>query len=215
MKPVVIFDLDGVLVDSIPAHYETYRKLFARFGVRYSFREFVRNDITAGSMNVIPRVMKEHGKHANLHDAMKEKNYIITKENVPLHDGVPRLLKELKKNGYRMSVASGGSTVFVHRILKKHKVTGYFESILTGDDGVRKKPFPDIYLKTAKAMKVKPRDCVVIEDSHDGMLAAKRAGMRVIGHKNKGHGQDLAKADKVVHSMTKITIEMIEKIANR
>jgi HAD superfamily hydrolase (TIGR01509 family) len=215
MKPIVIFDLDGVLIDSIPAHYETFRLLFREYGIRYSFREFITSDITAGAMNVIPRVMRKHRKHANLNEAMDEKNYIIKKEKIPLNPGVKKLLSALKKNGYRIAVGSGGPRPFVMNIIKKHRIAGYFEVVVTGSDNVRPKPFPDIYRKVAKKMRVSPHNCIVIEDSHDGVVAAHRAGMKCIGHKVRIEKQDLTNADAVVRSMTKVNIKMIEKIMRK
>jgi HAD superfamily hydrolase (TIGR01509 family) len=213
MKPIVIFDLDAVLIDSIPAHYETFRKLFAEYGIRYSFREFISKDITAGAMNVIPRVMKNHRKHADLEAALARKNYIIKKEKIPLNPGVLKLLHALRANGFRIAVGSGGTGPFVHNIIKKHRIDKYFETIVTGSDKVRKKPYPDIYLKVASKMGASPHNCIVIEDSHDGVVAAHRAGMKCIGHKVRIEKQDLSIADKVVSSMTKIDIALIEKIS--
>ncbi len=213
MKPAVIFDLDGVLIDSIPAHYDTFRLLFREYGIRYSFSEFISKDITSGAMNVIPRVMREHKKHADIDSALARKNYIIKKEKIPLNPGVKTLLAALKKNKFRIAVGSGGTRPFVINIIKKHKIGGYFEVIVTGSDNVRPKPFPDIYRKVAKEMGVNPKDCVVIEDSHDGVVAAHRAGMKCIGHKVRIEKQDLSIADKVVNSMTKIDIALIEKIS--
>jgi|SRR3989344_2329241 len=211
-RPVVIFDMDGVLINSIPEHFRSYRVLFARRGIKYEFSEFHRHDITSGVMHVIPRVMKEHGKPFDLPAMVKEKNSILKMKNIELFEGVPELIKSIKKNGYKTAVASGGSREFLNKILKKRKIYGYFDLILTGDDHVRKKPYPDIYKKTAEAFGVHPADCVVIEDTYDGVLAAKRAGMKVIGHKVPAEEQNLSRADCVVKSMAYIDIKLILRV---
>ena len=212
-RPVIIFDMDGVLVDSIPFHYKSLRKLFAGYGIKYSFDEYKRHDITAGAMNVIPRVFRAHGGNpANIQDALKKKNRLSLNVQIPLFPGVLELIKNLKKKGYTLAVASGGTRYFVTRRLKKNRIYKYFDFIITGDDHVRKKPHPGIYLKTAKEFKVHPADCVVIEDSYDGVLAAKRAGMKVIGHKVPIEEQDLSRADFAVDSMTDINLKLILKV---
>lgn len=205
----IIFDLDGVLIDSLPIHYKSYVKLYSEYGIRYPFSEFVSRDITAGAMNAIPRVLKEHGVRADWKEAIKTKNSLMKGIPIKLHKGVLPLLKSLKKNGYKLAVASGGTHDFVHGILKKSDIRKYFDAVITGQDNVKKKPHPDIFLKTAKKLGVKPRECVVIEDSHDGVIAAKRAKMKAVGHYRPRYGQNLSEADKVVRSMAQIGVKMI------
>lgn len=219
----VIFDLDGVLIDSLPSHYKSYVKLYAQFGVKYSFREFVNRDITAGAMNAIPRVLKEHGKDSreielvlkdrkkSFRKLLKEKNQIMEGTPVMLNGGVLALLKSLKKNGYKTAVASGGTRFFVHHTLKNNGIRKYFDTVVTGEDA-RRKPHPDIFLKAAKRLHVPPHNCLVVEDSHDGIAAACRAKMKSIGHYQPRYRQDLSRADKVVRSMNKINVKIIEKL---
>ena len=220
----IIFDMDGVLTDSLPAHYKSYEKLYEQLGVKYTFGEYVSKDITAGAMNAIPRVLREHGKNnreiasivanrkMNFHRMLKEKNTTAAGIPIKLHKGVLPLLKSLKKEKYRMAVASGGTRFFVINRLKKHNIRKYFSAVVTGSDHVKKKPNPDIFLKAARKLGVKPNQCLVIEDAKDGVAAAKRACMKVIGHYQPKYRQDLSRADKVVRSMANINLKMIEKI---
>ncbi|MBI4174318.1 MAG: HAD family phosphatase [Candidatus Aenigmarchaeota archaeon] len=219
----VIFDLDGVLINSLPAHYKSYVKLYSRYGIKYPFSEFISKDITAGAMNAIPRVLAEHGKDSkeirailrqrrkSFRKLVMEKNQIIEGTPIRLYPGVLALLKSLKKNGYKLAVASGGSRFFVNTALRKNKIRGYFDAVITGE-GLHRKPHPDIFIKAAKKLRTPAKNCLVIEDAHDGVAAARRAGMKVIGHKNAGYCQDLSHADKVVGSMAKINVKMIEKL---
>ncbi len=219
----VIFDLDGVLIDSLPSHYKSYVKLYSRYGIKYPFSEFISRDITAGAMNAIPRVLREHGKDSKEIEAilkerkrsfrklLREKNQLV-RGPVRLNKGVLPLLKDLKKNGYKMAVASGGTGFFVHHILRQNKIRKYFSAIVTGEDHVRRKPYPDIFLHAAKKLKAKPRECLVIEDARDGIAAAKLAGMKTIGHYQPRYKQDLRKADKIVRSMGKINSGMIKRL---
>lgn len=219
----VIFDLDGVLIDSLPVHYKSYVHLYAQYGIKYTFDEFVRKDITAGAMNAIPRVLEEHGKDSkevetilrhrkkSFRKLLRQKNQIMDGIPIKLNPGVLTLLKSLKNNGYKTAVASGGTHFFVHHVLRNNGIRKYFDAVVTGE-GARRKPHPDIFLKAAKKLRIKPRECLVIEDSHDGVAAAKRAKMKAIGHYQPQYEQDLSQADKVVRRMNKINVNMIEKL---
>ncbi len=209
MQKAVIFDMDGVILNSIPTHYRSLRDMFKEIGIDYSFQEFVRNDVTAGSMNLIPRVLKEHGKKGDAAALLRRKEKLL-KKNIQMFAGVKQLIILLRKDGYKLAVGSGGSRRFVHLMLKKHKLKKYFPVVVTGSEA-RQKPHPDIYVKAAKKLGLRPSQCVVIEDSKNGVTAAHRAGMKVIGHKVAIEKQDLKKADKVVKSM-KINTNMIEKM---
>lgn len=219
----VIFDLDGVLINSLPFHYQSLKKLFSEYGIKYSFEEYIKNDITAGAMNIIPRIIKEHRKELNMDSVinkrkidfrmlLEKKNHLAGKYPIKLYPGVLNLLKNLEKNGYKMAVASGGTRYFVNHILKKNRIDKYFDAIVTGEDHVKRKPHPDIFLKASRRLKVKPAQCLVVEDSHDGVIAAKRAKMKVIGHYNPKYKQYLSKADKVVRRMTGINVKIIERL---
>ena len=212
-KPFVIFDMDGVLIHSIPEHYHSYKVLFARYGIDYKFSEFDVHDLTSGVMHVIPRVM--HGKSFDLEKMITEKNKLIRYDKIRLNSGVLPLIRQLKKDGYKIAVASGGSRDFLNKILKKRKIYNYFDVIVTGDDHVRKKPFPDIFLKAAKKLGAKPSECIVIEDTKDGVTAARRAGMKVIGHFVPMEKQDLSKANKIVKGMAKIDIKLILRLMKK
>lgn len=216
----VIFDLDGVLIDSLPFHYASLKKLFSEYGISYPFEEYIKNDITAGAMNIIPRVIREHLNDINMKQViakrkidframLEKKNNLSRKYPIKLYPGVLQLLKSLKKNGYKMAVASGGTRYFVNHILRKNRIDRYFDAIVTGE-GAQRKPHPDIFLKAARELHVSPKNCLVIEDSHDGVAAAKLAGMKVIGHCNPRYKQELSRADKVVRRMTQINLKMIE-----
>lgn len=217
-----IFDLDGVLINSLPFHYASLKELFSQYGIKYSFDEYIAKDITAGAMNIIPRVINEHRKDLDINsvlskrridfrELLEEKNRMAVSRAIKLYPGVLSLLKSLKSSGYKIAVASGGTHYFVNHVLRKNKIERYFDAIVTGEDKVRRKPYPDIFLKTAKKLKTKPKECLVIEDSRDGVAAAKRAGMKCIGHYNKKYKQDLSRADEIVSSMSRINVKMIEK----
>src|SRR3989338_4648862 len=155
----VIFDLDGVLIDSLPFHYESYKELYSHYGINYSFKEFVSRDITAGAMNAIPRVLKEHGREKEIQKIVEkrredfrkmllEKNMLMKKKPIKLHKGVLSLLKSLKRRGYKLAVASGGTKFFINHVLRRNKILGFFDVIVTGES-TKKKPHPDIFLKAA------------------------------------------------------------------
>ena len=117
--------------------------------------------------------------------------------------GLFELLDLIKEQGLSCSIASSGLMKNIKVILPNLGVEDYFEYIVSGEMVTNGKPAPDIFLKSAKPFNVAPEHCLVIEDSRNGTLAAKAAGMTCVGYINEGSGpQDLSKADLIVDSLT-------------
>ncbi len=117
--------------------------------------------------------------------------------------GLFELLDTIKSNGITCSIASSGLMKNIKVILPKLGVEDYFGYIVSGEMVTNGKPAPDIFLKSAEPFGVDPENCLVIEDSRNGTLAAEAAGMTCVGYVNEGSGpQDLSKADLIVDSLT-------------
>lgn len=180
----VIFDMDGVLVDSEYAMREAGIRALRRYGVEASHEDFY--EFTGmGEDSFIGGVARKHGLEYTL--AIKELAYEIyvdeCLELVILPPAVPDMLKALRAAGmFRLAVASSSDRVKVSANLKRIGVDdGFFDAVVTGSDITRKKPFPDIFLKAAGLIGVKPSRCIVLEDALSGLQAAKDAGMSRIG----------------------------------
>ena len=121
--------------------------------------------------------------------------------------GIVELLEELRRQRIAIGLASSSPRSFIEAVLAKFKIREYFACVVSGEEMPAGKPAPDIYLEAARQLHVPPEQCVVLEDSRNGVLAAKRAGMTCIGFANPASGgQDLSAADRIVHAISEIKV---------
>jgi HAD superfamily hydrolase (TIGR01509 family) len=123
-------------------------------------------------------------------------------------EGIAELLGELKAQGIPCGLASSSPRAFIMEVLNKFEIADCFSVVVSGEEVARGKPAPDVFLEAARMLGADPGQCVVIEDSRNGVAAAKAAGMRCYGYVNVNSGnQDLSAADRIVHSIRDIRIE--------
>lgn len=174
----VIFDLDGVIIDSEPLQKEAFDLTMRPFHISFSNREF-STLIGIRSLDNFRNIVKQSGLSADAGELTRTKsmNYrkILKKKVRPMPGAIP-LIHYLKKK-YILAVASGSDRADVELPLKLLGIRKYFKVLVAGDEVKKGKPNPEIFLKTAKQLKVKPEECLVIEDSENGVKAAKKAGM--------------------------------------
>jgi len=124
--------------------------------------------------------------------------------------GVKELIKDLFNKGIVIAVASSSSSIFIKEVLSKIKLDSYIQLFVSAENVKKGKPAPDVFIRVSELIEVEPKDCVVIEDSANGVLAAKRAGMKVIGYNNPNSGnQKLTHADFVIDDFKRVTVEEI------
>lgn len=177
----VIFDLDGVLVDSEPAQGKASRDLFARYGKKYTERhgqEFlgvrVREEIAI--------LKRRWHLEPSVEMLLAQRRQIFERllGSLELKPGARELLQQLAVRHIPLGLGTSSETWYVDRVMAKFNLRRYFKAIVTGDDVVKGKPDPEVYLKVARGLGVAPEECVVIEDAPSGAAAAKAAGMAVI-----------------------------------
>jgi len=219
MLEAVIFDMDGVIMDSEPIHYETELEIMKRFGISdYSPEEHAKyvgmrtwdlwtGNIAKYGLDATAEDLTIEGDEAYIH-ALSEKDF------GPI-EGLVELLDRIKANGTKMIVASSASRENIKLVLDKFAITQYFEGYVSSQDVKNTKPNPDIFLLAAKALDVTPENCVVIEDAKHGVQAAISAGMLCIGYRNLNSGnQDLSKAHVIVDSHDNIDLKLLEELTN-
>lgn len=141
----------------------------------------------------------------------KQAKYTILNESElqPI-DGIVDLLVALKQQNYKIAIASSSMKKNIELIISKTNLTHYFDYIVSGEDVQNGKPAPDIFLKAMHYFNEQPKNCVVVEDAKNGVLAAKAANMFCIGFQNKNSGnQDLSKADLIIHSIKEISTSLL------
>jgi HAD superfamily hydrolase (TIGR01509 family) len=211
MTKLIIFDMDGVLIDSEPLYRKVNTKLFRELGVEMQNEEY-NGYIGIAADKMWKSIKKNHKLKQPVKKLMeleKEKKHDALKgKKLRSMPGVKALLNKLMKNGLKMCVASSSAEKNIKLILTKTGLKDYFDKVSSGEGIKNGKPAPDIFLKAAGRMK--PEDCFVIEDSANGVFAAKRAGMKCIGIKDPDSGnQDLSKADITVNDFKKDNINKI------
>ncbi len=210
----VIFDLDGLLINSEPSWDKTYEIFIKKYKLE-DRPHFHDQMIGRGLRGVIEIIQKELGLSGDTDKLLVEYREIFFKvfsgEKEVLKEGALELVKSLSNRGICQAVATGGpNKEMINSILEREHILSYFHVIVSSDQVKRGKPFPDIFLETAKELSFSPVDCVVLEDSANGILAAKAAGMRSIGVNSVlMWRKDLEKAgaDLVLTSLEEVKLE--------
>lgn len=179
----VIFDLDGTLVDSMPAHFEAWCEALAKNGAP---KDVFPEDVFY-SMGGRPTkdIVKEINGEFNLDldpeavSYAKRKAFLNKVDLVEVNEDVVAFAESLRGK-MPLGIATGGSRIVVEATLKAIGLTDLFDEVVTADDVKCGKPAPDIYLDTAERLEVNPKECLVLEDAAPGIMAAQSAGMQVV-----------------------------------
>ena len=204
----VIFDMDGVIIDSEPIHLKVDIETMKALGCNISIEELEKY-VGATNEYMFEDIKKNYNISKSIDEIINYK-VEITKQKIIQSDlepieGIRELLSELKNKNIPTAIASSSPRSFIDVVVSKFKLQDYFRFIVSGEEVANGKPEPDVYIETAKKLGMLPRDCTVIEDSKNGVLAAKAAGMKCIGFQNANSGnQDLSKADTIVKSIVEI-----------
>lgn len=209
----VIFDMDGVLIDSQPYHYKADIATMSEYGVHKNekFYEAFAGTTTPERMS---RIKNMFSLEASVEEMTAKREQmildIIGSEDICAVKGIPELLMSIKSKGMKTAVASSSSEELIHRIIGRLGISQYFDSVTSGLDAQRGKPAPDVFLLAAERIGVEPEKCVVIEDSAYGVHAAVAAGMTAIGYVNPTSGnQCLEGAKLIIDDFTKLDMGII------
>lgn len=205
----VIFDCDGVILDSEPIHYHACQPFFTQKGVHLTYEDYLTRYVGLSDKEMFPLILQDYNipftpQEIWLFMAQKSAAYagiVGQGDDLPLVGGVEQFMQQLFKQDKRMAVCSGGARKEVHTVLaqlKNNAAEKYFETIVTAEDVRQGKPSPEGYLLTAERMNVDPRRCLVFEDTPHGIEAAQNAGMRVIGVLTTHPREDLRATEEVI-----------------
>lgn len=199
----VIFDMDGVLVNSEPFYVEVEQANFKKLGLAITEDEHKTYQGTATD-RMWEIIKKKHGIKQTIDELVKMTNSVVTPyfaslEIIECMPGVDRLIKRLRSEKIPLALASSSYPDVIELILQKTGLKDYFDVVVDSQMAGASKPEPDIFLLAARKLGVSPEKCIVVEDSTNGIKAAKSAGMYCIAYAGPGSElQDQSKADVIV-----------------
>lgn len=184
MVKAVLFDFDGVVVQSEEVHRVTFMEIFAPYGIEVSTERWYREFAGTGSRNIITVLVKENNIKADIDELVekRKKLYEVRVKNGELKEtpGIREFLKTLRQKGIKTAIVSGSHSTNVAAALSYFGLGGFFDVIVSGDNFVLRKPDPGPFLHAAKLLGVRSGDCIAVEDSVAGCGAAKAAGMKLV-----------------------------------
>ena len=217
MIKTVIFDMDGVIIDSEPVHYFAYQQHFKELNIVVSpvmYASFTGNS----TKNIYEKLKLNFNISEDVASLVDRKRNVFNdafdkKEDLFLLDGVEILIKELFDNGMQLILASSSANVTIERVFDRFDLHKYFTFKVSGEDFPQSKPHPAIFLKAAELSQTAVENCIVIEDSTNGIKAANAAGIFCIGYVSEhSKMQNLSTADKIISRFDELNFKIIRDL---
>ncbi|MBU5480573.1 HAD family hydrolase [Blautia sp. MSJ-19] len=191
----IIFDKDGVLINTEPLHYKCWREILKEDGIDLEYD--IYKECIGATRAVLLDILKEHYDKTyedidEVMNRMKDKKLeFIKAEGFPMLDGIKDSIETLHRAGYHLAVASSSPRESIEMELDAIGIRKYFEDITSGLEVEHSKPAPDIFLCAMKKLHLTPAECLVVEDSTNGGKAAEAAGMKCVWYHNPDSGDQL------------------------
>ena len=209
MIKYIIFDMDGVLINTEPIHYGIWRQICAERGITLDYSRYTK--CIGSTLNYLFDLIEEwHGVSFRQDPTIRQrfselKDRYLKENGLPPVTGAADAVKALYEKGFRMAVASSSSPEYIEYSMQTLDLKKYFFRLVSGEQVRHPKPAPDVFLEAARQLQADPAECLVVEDSRNGSLAAKAAGMLCLGFCNPDSGnQDLSAADAVFHDFSEL-----------
>jgi len=209
--------MDGVIVDTEPVHHYAYNQHFKLLNIEVNaemYASFTGNS----TKNIFERLKIQFNLDEDVATLVETKRNLFNdafdnKEDLYLLDGVEDLIKDLYDNGMQLVLASSSATVTINRVFNRFGLHKYFTHIVSGEDFPKSKPHPAIFLKAAELANTPVDNCIVIEDSTNGIMAAKAAGIYCVGY-DSFHSklQDYSLADVVITDFKELSYRKIKNL---
>ena len=208
----VIFDMDGVIVDTEPIHKKQVLEFVAKEQLNLSEEQYEEIIGTSNFWSVVEKLNPQ----IDIKILAEKLNFWNDDHKVDypslFRQSIPQLLTKLQAAGYKIAVASSSPRQAIEKVLTSCDIYDYYDVVISGREVPNGKPAPDVFLKAAELLGVPPSNCIVIEDSKNGVQAGCSAGMKVIGVRNINYVMDLSKATIVIDKMEEINVALIEEL---
>lgn len=216
MIKAVLFDMDGLMIDSEPLHYQAFNNIFQKYGNFLPKEENDERYIGITDTDAAEDMVQRFGLPLSANQLVKEvqdEYTSIISNGIPGQPGLMELLKDLKNHGYKTSIASGSTREEIEMVIKGLGIEDYMDSYTSAYEVDKGKPAPDVFLEAAERLGVKPEECLVLEDAPSGILGAKLAGMlRYAVPTEQTKDKDFSLANRVLKSLSE-AFENLQKDA--
>ncbi|CAM3513859.1 MULTISPECIES: HAD family hydrolase [Saccharibacillus] len=219
MIEAFIFDMDGVIIDSEPLHFDVDRQVLEYYGHSIT-QEQLEGYVGMTNPEFWSILRGEYGMSQTVEEIIEYqlgiKLGVLHAAQMEPIPGIRELLAELRRGGIPRAIASSSPRVFIEAVLDKFGLQGEFDFVVSSEEVPRGKPSPDVYLRAAELLGADPARCVVLEDARHGIAAAKAAGMACIGYVNPNSGnQDLTQADLIVDEIGHIRLDDLAQVGKK
>jgi len=225
---LVVFDFDGVITDSEPAHFEAFRRTLKSIGLNLSWEQYCHTYLAYTDREAIQLALRQLGNEPSQTEiddlvAKKRREFAIFLESqLKILPGVPELLADLDNNQIPCGICSGAIRDEIEFVLRQTNLSEYFRFIIAADDVRMSKPDPEAYLLSMKIgskfcnhdKNLDSRECIAVEDSVGGIRAAKAAGMVCLGVTNSYPADKLRQADVVVDELTVVDADFLKQLVD-
>ena len=233
MLRAIVFDFDGVITDSEVLHLRSFNKVLAQYGVEISTKDYYKDylglsDLDCFKALIDKKVLQKPAQ--GIENLAKEKTEVfekLAKTEGRIIEGVRDFLQMLSQNNIPMAICSGALLAEIELILEQARLRPFFEVIVSAEFVKKGKPNPEGFLLTLQKLNhnlrrtpdggqnpILPNQCIVIEDSHWGLKAAKAAGMHTIAVTNSYDASELAMAEKIVTRLGDLSIDTLQKLCS-
>lgn len=215
----VIFDMDGVIIDSEPQHARAAVLALEKYNVPLQV-EYAYGFIGTTTLVMCQKMIEDFHLDITPQELWKaneeSKAYLIRTEGYPVIPYIIKLMQNLHDNGMKLIIASSSPSAAIESVMKTLKINSIFDGYISGMEMKRPKPAPDIFLAAALQLGVEPSECIVIEDSCHGVAAAEAAGITSVGFINPNSGnQDLSKAAMLVEGFEEVDYNFLQRVYQR
>jgi len=210
-----IFDMDGTMVANTPYHYKTWQTLYRKYSLGELSSETYKAEISGVPIMDTVSSLFPDADEETLRSIAREKEQLyreIYKPFIAPVNGLENLLTELKDGGVKLAMASSASMDDIDFVLRYVKVRQYFDIIIDGNRVSKGKPNPQIFLKAAADLHMRPEDCIVFEDSIAGIKAGNAAGMKVIGVTTAHPADRLQPTSLTINDYTELSLQKLEAL---
>lgn len=209
----VLFDMDGVIVDSEALHYASFRATLEPYGYDLTddhYKQHFMGKTDELGLKQYFEFMNETTHHAPILTEKARAFLELAADQLVAYPGVVAFIRDLAERQIPMALVTGSLRAEAEIVLKTFGITDLFKIVIPAEDIKHSKPNPEGYLKAAKFLKVEPADCVILEDAASGVKAAKAAGIRCVAVTNTHSAEDLKEATFIVDEIKPGLLEFLE-----